>query len=502
MPTNDVQAPARWHRWSALGLSIGLALSLMTISPTAAAIPPPPPNPTDDEIAASENRATLTAEEVGRLSGELSKTQTLMQQLQNNMELKAELAMKALVDLQMAQEEVTQTVAAAAAAQQEADAATEDITLAQTSAAAFAAASFRQGAPLGSMAALLGVESMDQLIARRAMIDQVSASQSHVVSRLQTARATKANLDSQARAAVAAAQEAETEAEAAQVAALEAQAAAEYALEEGQTQLATLEAKFEAQQLEYQEALNSVTELKGQRAQYEAWLVEKRAEEARIAEQERRQKLEAEAFLRERAQAATRVAQEDSKRSSAVSKERQRQEELRLERERKLAQEQAKKEGKKLGSDGALAVPQTERAKIVVASAMKWLGTPYAWGGGNSKGPTYGIRDGGVADRYGDYKKIGFDCSGLVLYAYGQVGINLPHYSGYQYNYGKRISRANLQPGDLVFWARSTSNPATIHHVAIYLGNNQMIEAPQSGSYVKISPMRWNGYIGATRPGT
>jgi cell wall-associated NlpC family hydrolase len=137
-----------------------------------------------------------------------------------------------------------------------------------------------------------------------------------------------------------------------------------------------------------------------------------------------------------------------------------------------------------------------------VAAAEAWLGTPYAWGGGTASGPSYGIHDYGTADYYGDYAKIGFDCSGLALYAWAQVGIYLPHYSGYQYYSGKHVSPDQLQPGDLVFYAYNTSDPSTIHHVAIYAGNNQMVQAPQSGSYVMISPMRWSGFIGATRPGT
>ena len=143
----------------------------------------------------------------------------------------------------------------------------------------------------------------------------------------------------------------------------------------------------------------------------------------------------------------------------------------------------------------------SSKGQTVVNAAMAYLGTTYAWGGGDSSGPTLGIRDGGVADRYGDYKKIGFDCSGLALYAWAQVGVYLPHYSGYQYSGQPKVSRDNLQPGDLVFFAYNTSDPGTIHHVAIWLGNNQIIEAPNSGSYVKISTMYWNGYIGAARPG-
>ncbi len=123
---------------------------------------------------------------------------------------------------------------------------------------------------------------------------------------------------------------------------------------------------------------------------------------------------------------------------------------------------------------------------------MRWVGTPYAWGGGSLTGPSRGIGiDAGV---------VGFDCSGLTRYAYYQAGISIPRNSTAQYAALPKVSRANLQRGDLLFWAFDTSNPATIHHVAIYLGNGQIIEAPESGLTVRVTAMRWPGFIGAARP--
>lgn len=128
----------------------------------------------------------------------------------------------------------------------------------------------------------------------------------------------------------------------------------------------------------------------------------------------------------------------------------------------------------------------------VVAAAMKWRGTTYAWGGGNGKGPTKGIRDGGVADSFGDYNKIGFDCSGLVIYGVYQASggkINLPHYTVHQLNdpRGKKITGgpSQWQPGDVLFPAGG--NP---QHVAIYIGGGKVVEAPQSGDIVKVSPVQ------------
>ncbi|WPF69702.1 NlpC/P60 family protein [Corynebacterium sp. 21KM1197] len=139
-------------------------------------------------------------------------------------------------------------------------------------------------------------------------------------------------------------------------------------------------------------------------------------------------------------------------------------------------------------SSSVVSGARSEIIETVIARAMSQVGQPYAWGGGTASGPSQGIRDGGVADSYGDYNKVGFDCSGLTLYAFAGAGISLPHYTGYQYQRGTQIDPSNMQRGDLIFYG-----PAGNNHVAIYLGDGQMIEAPQSGSYVQISPVRWAG---------
>ena len=127
----------------------------------------------------------------------------------------------------------------------------------------------------------------------------------------------------------------------------------------------------------------------------------------------------------------------------------------------------------------------------VIARALSQRGVPYAWGGGNAHGPTRGTPDGGVADAFGDYAKVGFDCSGLMVYAFAGAGIRLPHYSGYQYTAGRRLPLAQRQPGDLLFW----STGGRIHHVALYLGDDLMVEAPYSGSVVRVAPVRFDGLM-------
>jgi cell wall-associated NlpC family hydrolase len=77
---------------------------------------------------------------------------------------------------------------------------------------------------------------------------------------------------------------------------------------------------------------------------------------------------------------------------------------------------------------------------------------------------------------------VGFDCSGLVMYCYAQIGIHLAHYSGYQQNEGTPVSMSDLKPGDLVFMGYPVS-----YHVALYAGGGQVIEAPYTGAVVRYS---------------
>ena len=107
-----------------------------------------------------------------------------------------------------------------------------------------------------------------------------------------------------------------------------------------------------------------------------------------------------------------------------------------------------------------------------VSIAMQYLGVPYVWGGASPGG---------------------FDCSGLTSYVYAQLGVGLSHYTGSQWNEGTRVPADQLLPGDLVFFH------SDLHHMGMYIGNGQMIHAPQTGDVVKISPLM-NAYAGAVRP--
>ena len=86
-----------------------------------------------------------------------------------------------------------------------------------------------------------------------------------------------------------------------------------------------------------------------------------------------------------------------------------------------------------------------------------------------------------------------FDCSGLVVWAYAQEGIALPHYTGSLWNSGMHVARSDLEPGDLVFFF------ADISHVGIYIGDGLMIDAPDFGETVQVQPVFWSAYVGAVR---
>ncbi|SDN81799.1 Cell wall-associated hydrolase, NlpC family [Klenkia soli] len=126
-------------------------------------------------------------------------------------------------------------------------------------------------------------------------------------------------------------------------------------------------------------------------------------------------------------------------------------------------------------ADAAAAAPAaapTEAAAAAVATALEQVGKPYVVG---AAGPD------------------GFDCSGLTQFAYAAAGVSLPHSSRAQSGLGVPVSRADLQPGDLVFFYSPVS------HVGMYIGNGQMVHASVSGRPVAVTSVDQRGYVGARR---
>jgi cell wall-associated NlpC family hydrolase len=140
-------------------------------------------------------------------------------------------------------------------------------------------------------------------------------------------------------------------------------------------------------------------------------------------------------------------------------------------------------------SDGPTPAPTTRAAKVraTIAAATSMTGRyPYSWGGGTYSGPTTGIccSPSGVDDR----RTVGFDCSGLMEYAYHHgAGLRVSSTSRSQYADGPRIPISQLRAGDMVFWGTSTSTPSSIHHVALYAGDGKIVEATRvSGPDIRV----------------
>lgn len=133
----------------------------------------------------------------------------------------------------------------------------------------------------------------------------------------------------------------------------------------------------------------------------------------------------------------------------------------------------------------------------IVAAAQRYVGTPYSWAGGDIHGPTLGVYVSGSLD--GSHT-VGFDCSGLVLYAvYQATGISLAHSANAQGHdpRGHTIPRAwaQMRPGDVIAFSEDgTGHPGSFGHVGIYLGNGTMIDAPRPGKTVEIIQLKGSRY--------
>jgi cell wall-associated NlpC family hydrolase len=181
----------------------------------------------------------------------------------------------------------------------------------------------------------------------------------------------------------------------------------------------------------------------------------------------------------------------------AVEEEQRRQEELRRQAlERKLAAERAAREAaareaaarqaaaraaaqqQQAAADPAPSSPSSA-AQQAIAFARAQIGDPYQFG---ATGPG------------------AWDCSGLTMKAYDSAGISLPRTSAQQWTVGRHIQNMiDLQPGDLVFYAYDLNDASTIHHVALYVGDGMMIEAPHTGAFVRTASINRDDYFGATR---
>jgi peptidoglycan DL-endopeptidase RipA len=398
-----------------------------------------PHNPSDKQIAAAKEKVRQRAAEVGRLSAQVARKDAEIGRLRSLAELAMEKYNKARADLMAATTAQHRTAYAAELARWR-------VGQARRTASAFVRASYLAGGAVGSYATLLSANGPSELLQQAEYLRYAADRQGKLLGQLTRARVASANADSAARAAVRQRGDSAARAERARLDAIR-------KVGQAQTQLKVLRAQKAQLNAQLTMARIRANGLVAERKRYQAW------------------------------QHAIAVA---------AAKERARQAALR--------RQAAMAGGGSSWTGGYGGTWTAAKGRYVAQAALRWLGTPYAWGGGTYSGPSYGVNGPGAG--FADGSVFGFDCSGLALWGWAQVGTYLPHYSGYQYNSGSyHPSPGNLLPGDLVFWSYDGS-AGGIHHVAIYLGSGQVVQAPESGDVVKISAMWFGGYFGAVRPGS
>ncbi|GAA5173701.1 NlpC/P60 family protein [Pseudonocardia eucalypti] len=428
------------HRWrayarrAAVVVLVATALAASMVGGSGVALadpappPTPPPNPSDQQLEQSRQDVTTAAGQVGKLTSQLAEVQAKADQLGLKLQARQESANKALVDLQAAEQDAAAAAARADATRTESAAAANAIEDAHRQLDEFIAVAYQQGAQAGALGLLLEAANPEELVERAELTQAVADQQRDALDALQRARVAKVNADSLARAA-------HEEARAKQAAAAGAKRTADGAVATARTAVAA--------------GMAELNQVNTQRDLIERQLDTLTSRDAGLRAQRQR-------YLQyqEQIAAAARAAQAAA--AGRVSRG---------------------------GATGGI--------QAVIDRAVSQVGVSYAWGGGNSGGPTKGIKDGGVADSFGDFRKTGFDCSGLMIYAFGAAGIGLPHFSGYQANKGQKVPISQIRPGDMLFWA----DDGGVHHVALYLGDDQMVEAPYSGGKVRITPLRRDGLL-------
>ena len=434
----------------AAGVLVASALCLVAAPAVASAAPV---NPSDAQIGAAQQQKDAAAAQVGEISAQLATAQAGLDAARAQSAIALDTFQGKQADYEAAQ--LAADAAAAAALQ-----ASLDLDTARADIAAFARQSYVQGSTSPTLEALMTADGPTQMIERAALLEAAGGHRGDVVVEVTAAEAQARAADQAAEAALADAETLKAEAE-------EALAVAEQYEAGARAQAGALAAQQASVQQQLEQAQQTLHGLQGARAAAEQYAAQQAAaQQAAAARAAAAQAAAAQAAAAQAAAAAQNAPRTPQTPNRPVVS--------------------APVETPRAGAGNGSAV------ETAIAAAQRQLGVIYSWGGGSLSGPSMGWGvDAGI---------IGFDCSGLTRYAYAQAGISIPRNSSAQYKALPKVSRADLQRGDLVFWATNTSNPSTIHHVAIYLGGGRILEAPQSGSVIRETSMRWSGFIGGARP--
>ncbi len=441
------------------GLAVAAVLAVGIAPGTAAAAPT---NPSDSQLAGAQSARDQAAAAVGSISAQLAAAQAAT----DSAHQQAQIALQDYEDKQAAAQQAQAESGAAVAASDAADAARDQ---GQAAVDDFARTSYMGGSTSPGFASLITSGSPSEFIERSALLEAAGSGRSDVLAELTVLQGQAEDAETQAAGALATATTLQAEAEQALASAQAQESAARSQADSLTAQSADLQAQLTAAQ-------QTLYGLQGARQ-----AAEQQAAAAAAAAAAVPPRRSTPATTAPRAPVTPRGPRPPPVPGDPGDP-------VRVLGLRWVEHPAPAPVG---GTAGA---PSASVAQTAIAAARSQLGVLYSWGGGNASGPTVGISP--------DGDLVGFDCSGLMEYAYAQAGIRVGGTSRDQWwnNRNKQVDAEDLRPGDLMFWA-SGSAYTSIYHVALYIGGGQMIEAPDRGLRVKVSDVRFGGdYYGAVRP--
>lgn len=452
-------------------VSVACAIASALIAggaPIAGADPAPPVIPSAAQVAAAASAATDAASAAAAIDAQLADARASLSDVQDRAELAAQAYNQGQELLDQRQAESASAAQAAADAQAQAD-------VAQLALSRYAAEIFQGGGGLGQLDVFFG-GSPGEVLDRAAGLEAVGDERARIMREAdaaqalaQTARTAAAEAADRQAQAAADLQARLSQAQADQAAAADAAVALQTQQDQALVTLAAL--RKTSVQLEKDRQAGLAAQ---EQARIEAENRRKAAEAAAKAAAEAAAKAAAEAAAKAAAEAAARAAAQAAAKAAADAAAKAAADAAAKAVVTKPKATATPTPSPTTGNPSPTTTPSdpatvnpppapSAGVAAVIAFARAQLGEPYVWA---AAGPNT------------------WDCSGLTMMAWRQAGVSLGHYTGTQYDQTARVAIADLRPGDLVFFGYSV---AGIHHVGLYIGNGQMIHAPQTGDVVKIS---------------